>query len=120
MGRPERWFSEGRNRGLTVGSGILGAMTPPLDLASTTVGFVGLGNVGGKLAGSLLRNGVDLVVRDLDADAVAGSVARGASSADSPAELAARCDVLITCLPSPAASASVMEGDDGILSALRP
>ncbi|MBT8433076.1 MAG: NAD(P)-dependent oxidoreductase, partial [Gammaproteobacteria bacterium] len=32
------------------------------------VGFIGLGNVGGKLAGSLLRNGVRLMVRDLDAD----------------------------------------------------
>ena len=33
------------------------------------VGFIGLGNVGGKLAGSLLRNGYDLTVRDLDRDA---------------------------------------------------
>ncbi len=32
------------------------------------VGFIGLGNVGGKLAGSLLRNGIDLTVRDLDSD----------------------------------------------------
>ena len=31
-----------------------------------TVGFIGLGNVGAKLAGSLLRNGVALTVRDLD------------------------------------------------------
>ena len=30
------------------------------------VGFIGLGNVGGKLAGSLLRNGIELTVRDLD------------------------------------------------------
>jgi 3-hydroxyisobutyrate dehydrogenase len=34
------------------------------------VGFIGLGNVGGKLAGSLLRNGTELVVRDLDVDLV--------------------------------------------------
>ena len=33
------------------------------------VGFIGLGNVGGKLGGSLLRNGIDLTVRDLDRDA---------------------------------------------------
>ena len=32
----------------------------------TKVGFIGLGNVGGKLAGSLIRNGIDAVVRDLD------------------------------------------------------
>jgi len=95
-------------------------MTAPVDLTSTTVGFVGLGNVGGKLAGSLLRNGVNLVVRDLDADLVASFVANGASAASSPAELAERCDVIVTCLPSPAASAAVMESDDGVLSALRP
>lgn len=92
----------------------------PADLTTITVGFVGLGNVGGKLAGSLLRNGVDLVVRDLDAALVASFVAQGASAASSPADLATRCDIIVTCLPSPAASAAVMEGDDGVLSALRP
>jgi len=91
-----------------------------LDLTSLAVGFVGLGNVGGKLAGSLLRNGVDLTVRDLDDDLVADFVARGARSAATPADLAATCDVVITCLPSPAASAAVLEADDGLLAAWRP
>ncbi len=91
-----------------------------IDVSGATVGFVGLGNVGGKLAGSLLRNGVDLVVRDLDADLVATFVAAGASSAASPRELAERCDVIITCLPSPTASSAVMEADDGLLAGLRP
>lgn len=96
------------------------ADTPRSDLSSINVGFVGLGNVGGKLAGSLLRNRVNLVVRDLDDAAVASFVDGGASAASSPAELAEQCDVIITCLPSPAASAAVMEADDGVLSALRP
>lgn len=91
-----------------------------LDLTSLAVGFVGLGNVGGKLAGSLLRNGVDLTVRDLDDALVADFVARGARSAATPAELAQACDVIITCLPSPAASAAVLEADDGLLVAWRP
>lgn len=91
----------------------------PLDPATTSVGFVGLGNVGGKLAGSLLRNGVDLHVRDLDDALVADFVERGATAAANPADLAPACDVIITCLPSPAASAAVMEGDDGVLSAIR-
>ncbi len=82
------------------------------------VGFIGLGNVGGKLAGSLLRNGYDVTVRDLNETFVAEFVARGASSADSPAALAKKCDVVITCLPSPAACSEVMEADDGILSGL--
>ena len=72
------------------------------------VGFVGLGNVGSKLAGSLLRNGHDLTVLDLDQSLVSDFVARGAKSADTPAELMRLNDVVITCLPSPAASAATV------------
>ncbi|MCY3619032.1 MAG: NAD(P)-dependent oxidoreductase [Acidimicrobiaceae bacterium] len=82
------------------------------------VGFIGLGNVGSKLAGSLLRNGFDLVVRDLDRSVAAPLEAQGAGWADSPAETAAGADMVITCLPSPAASAAVMEAGDGILAGL--
>jgi len=73
------------------------------------VGFIGLGNVGGKLAGSLLRNGIDLSVHDLDAGLVGGFVERGAKAGGSPAEMMRSCDTVITCLPSPAASAAVMD-----------
>lgn len=82
------------------------------------IGFIGLGNVGGKLAGSILRNGYDLTVRDLNQDFVDGFVARGANSAASPKELAEGCDVIITCLPSPAACSKVMEAPDGVLAGL--
>ena len=78
------------------------------------VGFIGLGNVGSKLAGSLLRNGFDLVVRDLDRSAAAALEARGAGWADSPAEMAAEADMVITCLPSPAASAAVSTAYEAI------
>ncbi len=84
------------------------------------VGFIGLGNVGGKLAGSLLRNGLELTVRDLDAAAAAPFLDAGAAWADSPKEMAEAVDVIITCLPSPAASAAVMEAEDGILAGLSP
>ena len=84
------------------------------------IGFIGLGNVGGKLSGSLLRNGYDLTVRDLDRAVARPLLDRGAKWADSPAEMAENCDLIITCLPSPAASAEVMEAGDGVLSALRP
>lgn len=73
------------------------------------VGFIGLGNVGAKLSGSLLRNGVDLYVHDLETELVAGFVARGARDGGSPAQLMQACDTVITCLPSPAACAAVME-----------
>lgn len=80
-----------------------------------TVGFVGLGNVGSKLAGSVIRNGFELVVRDLDAALVAEFVSLGATAAESPRALAEQCDIVITCLPNPAASAGVVEGPDGLL-----
>jgi len=83
------------------------------------VGFIGLGNVGGKLAGSLLRNGVELTVRDLNRELARVFLDRGAKWADSPAEMIRGVDVVITCLPSPAASAHVLEAEDGLLSAMR-
>lgn len=83
------------------------------------VGFIGLGNVGGKLAGSLLRNGHDVTVRDLDPQAAQRFLDQGAHWADSPRELAEAVDMIITCLPSPAACSAVMESDDGIIAGLR-
>ena len=94
--------------------------TPSPTPADLSVGFIGLGNVGGKLAGSLLRNDFDLTVRDLDPAAVQPFLDAGAKFGDSPREMAERCDIVITCLPSPAASAAVMEADDGILAGLGP
>ncbi len=72
------------------------------------VGFVGLGNVGAKLAGSLLRNGHDLQVFDLEPALVQGFVDRGAVAGTSPAQLMHNCEAVITCLPSPAACAAVV------------
>ena len=72
------------------------------------VGFIGLGNVGGKLAGSLLRNGHAVMVHDLDRHRVVDFVARGAVAAEGPAQVMRECDAVITCLPSPAASDAVM------------
>jgi 3-hydroxyisobutyrate dehydrogenase len=84
------------------------------------VGFIGLGNVGSKLAGSLLRNGIELTVRDLDATAAQPLLDAGAQWGDSPAAMTSAVDMMITCLPSPAISAAVLEADNGILAALRP
>ncbi|EAQ24451.1 NAD(P)-dependent oxidoreductase [Roseovarius sp. 217] len=73
------------------------------------IGFIGLGNVGGKLSGSLLRNGHDLTVHDLNAELVQSFVVRGAKAAASPAQMMGDCEIVITCLPSPAASDAVMQ-----------
>lgn len=84
------------------------------------IGFIGLGNIGGKLAGSLLRNGTDLTVRDLDRGAAQHFLDAGARWGESPAAVMAASDAVITCLPTPAASAEVLEAEDGLLSAMSP
>lgn len=84
------------------------------------IGFIGLGNVGGKLAGSLLRNGYDLWVRDLSPEAAAPFLEAGATWSESPRAMAEAVDMVITCLPSPAACAAVMEAEDGLLAGLGP
>ena len=89
-------------------------------MISSRIGFIGLGNVGSSLAGNLLRSGMDLTVRDLNEQIVSEFVADGAKRAASPKELTERSDIIITCLPSPVASAAVMEAKDGILAALTP
>lgn len=82
------------------------------------IGFIGLGNVGGKLAGSILRNGFDLTVRDLDQSIAQPFLDQGAAWAESPKQLAQKCDLIITCLPSPAACSTVMEASDGVIAGL--
>ena len=82
------------------------------------VGFIGLGNVGGKLADSLLRNKFDLTVIDLDSSLTKDFVTKGASSTNSPKELAQKVDIIITCLPSPSVCSEVMESQDGVINGL--
>ena len=82
------------------------------------IGFIGLGNVGGKLAGSLLRNNFDLTVRDLDESITNSLKDLGAKVAKSPKDLTEQTDLIITSLPSPEVSAEVMEAEDGIINGL--
>ncbi len=82
------------------------------------IGFIGLGNVGGKLAGSVLRNGHELMVHDLDKTAAEKLIDAGANWADTPKQLAESSEVIITCLPNPAASAAVLESPDGVIAGL--
>ena len=82
------------------------------------IGFIGLGNVGGKLANNLLKNRYKLVVRDLDPRLSKIFSKKGAFVADSPKELAKECDVIITCLPSPKICKKVMTSKNGVLRGL--
>ena len=82
------------------------------------IGFIGLGNVGSRLAGSLLRNGFDLIVRDADRNAAAPLLRAGACWGDSGKAIAQRSEVIMTCLPSPAVSAQVLEEAGGVLEGI--
>ncbi len=80
-------------------------------------GYIGLGNLGGHLAASLLKAGFKVTVFDLDPALAARHVAAGATLAPSPAALAGGVDHVITCLPSPAVSEAVLAQ---ILPAMKP
>lgn len=81
-----------------------------------TVGYIGLGNMGGTLARRLLRER-SLLVHDRDAAAVQRLVALGATACASPSDLAARCDTILLCLPTSAQVRDVIFGEGGIAAA---
>lgn len=83
-------------------------------------GFIGLGHLGEKLAGCLLRAGFDLTISDINAKAGAALCEKGAHWAKDAQALAERVDAVITCLPSPKVSQRVLEGPRGILAGLKP
>ena len=82
------------------------------------IGFIGLGNVGGKLANNLIKSRYKVIVRDLDAKLSKKFKKKGAVIASSPKELAENSDIVITCLPSPKACSKVMTGKNGVLEGL--
>lgn len=73
-------------------------------------GFIGLGNLGGHLAASLLKEGFDVSVTDIEPSLARRhlDMGKGCLWAETPAELAGDCDAIITCLPSPAVSENVL------------
>ena len=79
------------------------------------IGFIGLGNVGGKLAGSLFRNKFDLTVYDLDKNVTDKFKSKGIKIKNSVSEIVKEVDVVITCLPSPKICSDVMLSENGIL-----
>ncbi|MEH6750130.1 MAG: NAD(P)-dependent oxidoreductase [Paracoccaceae bacterium] len=81
------------------------------------LGFIGLGNLGGHLAASLLRAGFPVTVHDRDRSLGDRLLAMGATWADSAADVAAASDTVLTCLPSPAVSEAVLHQ---MLPAMKP
>ena len=80
-------------------------------------GFIGLGNLGGHLAASLLRNGFELAVNDIDRMSAEPLIRAGACWASTPSALGTEVDCVITCLPSPAVSETVLKE---VLQTLKP
>jgi len=84
------------------------------------VGFIGVGNIGTPIAGQLLKAGYALVVHDLRPEAADALLEAGAEWSDSPAALAAECEVVVTCLPGPVEMEQVCLGPGGIVGHLKP
>ena len=82
------------------------------------IGFIGLGNVGSKLAKSLLKNRYNLTVCDLDKNIINKFKKMGAKISNSPNSIAKNNDIIITCLPSPKTSSKVLESKDGIINGI--
>ncbi len=84
-----------------------------------SIGFIGLGLMGGNMVECLQKNGIEPIVMDLNKEAVAAVVARGAKEASTPAELAAASDIVMLCLTTSAVVEKLVYGDDGILAGIR-
>jgi 3-hydroxyisobutyrate dehydrogenase-like beta-hydroxyacid dehydrogenase len=80
------------------------------------VGFIGLGNMGGPLAGFVLKAGFSLIVHDLRREAAATLLDWGAAWADSPKDVAAQCEVICICVPGPPEMQAVTLGESGVVA----
>ena len=83
------------------------------------IGFVGLGNVGGKLANNLLENNFQISVLDKNHILMDKFKSKGAKTAKSIKDLVMNSDILITCLPSPKICAEVLESKGGIIDTIQ-
>jgi 3-hydroxyisobutyrate dehydrogenase-like beta-hydroxyacid dehydrogenase len=84
------------------------------------IGFIGVGNIGAPIAGQLAAAGHSLVVHDIRREAATALLAAGAAWSESPAALAARCEVVTTCLPGPKEIEAVCLGPGGLAAHLQP
>jgi 3-hydroxyisobutyrate dehydrogenase-like beta-hydroxyacid dehydrogenase len=82
----------------------------------TTVGFVGLGMMGGPMAENILKKGHALVVYDIDAKKVAQFVEMGAIAATGPADMARQAKVLISMVDTTAQAEEVIVGPNGFIA----
>jgi 3-hydroxyisobutyrate dehydrogenase-like beta-hydroxyacid dehydrogenase len=84
------------------------------------LGFIGLGNMGSRIAQRLLDNGYVLVAYDRDPSKVEAVAGKGAFAAKNIHELASTVDVVLSCLTNDEAARSVYAGADGVFADARP
>ncbi len=90
------------------------------DTKLPTIGFIGLGLMGGNMVECLQKNGFELNVMDLDKEAVAAVLSRGnANESSSAKELAESSDIVMLCLTTSAVVESLMYAEDGILAGIK-
>lgn len=84
------------------------------------IGFIGLGIMGKPMAKNLIKAGYNLIVSDLNKEAVAEITSLGAESGASSAEVASKCEVIITMLPNSPHVKAVVLGEGGIIEGAKP
>ena len=90
-------------------------------MSKPVIGFIGLGLMGGNMVENLQKRGFEVIVMDLNKDAVAQVIARGnAKEATSPRELAEASDIVQLCLTTSAVVEKIVYGDNGILAGIKP
>jgi 3-hydroxyisobutyrate dehydrogenase len=88
-------------------------------MSKPVIGFIGLGLMGGNMVENLQKKGYPLIVIDLNKEAVAACVARGASSVSSAKELAEKADIIMLCLTTSAVVEKLVYAEDGLLAGMK-
>jgi 3-hydroxyisobutyrate dehydrogenase len=88
-------------------------------MTKPVIGFIGLGLMGGNMVENLQKKGYSLNVLDLNKEAVAACVARGATEATSAKELAQASDIVMLCLTTSNVVEAIVYSDDGILAGMK-
>lgn len=88
-------------------------------MSKPTIGFIGLGLMGGNMVENLQNKGYPLTVMDLNKEAVDVCVARGAKSVTSAKELAQNSDIVMLCLTTSKVVESLVYGEEGILEGIQ-
>src|SRR3989442_5191181 len=84
------------------------------------VGLIGLGAMGAGMAQSLRRAGYDVHVRDLRMEVAQAFAAEGGVACESPAEVASRCEVLVSVVVNAAQTEQLLFGAGGAADAMKP